>query len=115
SADVEVLQADPNVEVVGGLSANFRSIYFNVERPPFDDVNVRRAIAYAIDEQAIVDLALFGTGGVPATGTTIPASNYYGISDSPYIGRDVEAARAALAASAYPEGFEFDLDRKSVV
>src|SRR5690606_13349811 len=87
----------------------FRSIYFNVERPPFDDVNVRRAIAYAIDEQAIVDLALFGTGGVPATGTTLPASNYYGIDSSPYIGRDVEAARAALAASAYPEGFEFDL------
>jgi len=109
SADVDILRADPNIEVVGGLSANFRSIYFNVERPPFDDVNVRRAIAYAIDEQAIVDLALFGTGGVPATGTTIPASNYYGIDSSPYIGRDVEAARAALAASAYPEGFEFDL------
>ncbi len=109
AADVELLRADPNVEVVGGLSANFRSIYFNVERPPFDDVNVRRAIAYAIDEQAIVDLALFGTGGVPATGTTIPASNYYGITDSPYVGRDLEAARAALAASAYPDGFEFDL------
>ncbi len=109
SADVEVLRADPDVEVVGGLSANFRSIYFNVERPPFDDVNVRRAIAYAIDEQAIVDLALFGTGGVAATGTTIPASNFYGIEDSPYVGRDVEAARAALAASAYPDGFEFDL------
>ena len=109
AADVDVLRADPNVEVVGGLSANFRSIYFNVERPPFDDVNVRRAIAHAIDEQAIVDLALFGTGGVPATGTTIPASNYYGIETSPYVGRDVEAARAALAESAYPDGFAFDL------
>jgi len=70
---------------------------------------VRRAIAYAIDEQAIVDLALFGTGGVAATGTTIPASNYYGIETSPYVGRDVEAARAALAESAYPDGFAFDL------
>ena len=109
AADVEVLRADPNVEVVGGLSANFRSIYFNVERPPFDDVNVRRAISYAIDEQAVVDLALFGTGGVPATGTTIPASNYYGIETSPYVGRDLEAARAALAESGYPDGFEYDL------
>ena len=109
AADVEILRADPSVEVVGGLSANFRSIYFNVERAPFDDVNVRRALSYAIDEQAVVDLALFGTGGVPATGTTIPASNYYGVSDSPYVGRDVEAAREALAASGYPDGFEFDL------
>ncbi len=109
AADVDILRADSNVQVVGGLAANFRSIYLNVERAPFDDVNVRRAMSYAIDEQAIVDLALFGTGGVPATGTTIPASNYYGVNDSPYVGRDVEAARAALAASAYPDGFTFDL------
>ncbi|MCZ7600841.1 MAG: ABC transporter substrate-binding protein, partial [Gammaproteobacteria bacterium] len=109
AADVDILRADSNVQVVGGLAANFRSIYLNVERAPFDDVNVRRAMSYAIDEQAIVDLALFGTGGVPATGTTIPASNYYGVNDSPYVGRDLEAARAALAASAYPNGFTFDL------
>ncbi len=109
SADIPILQTDPNVQVVGGLSANFRSIYFNVDRPPFDDVNVRRAMSYAIDEQAVVDLALFGTGGVVATGTTIPASNYYGVEASPYIGRDLEAARAALAESGYPDGFEFDL------
>jgi len=109
AADIEILTMDPNVAIVGGLSANFRSIYFNVERAPFDDVNVRRAMSYAIDEQAIVDLALFGTGGVPATGTTIPSSNYYGVSDSPYVGRDVEAAEAALAASGYPDGFEYDL------
>jgi len=109
AADVDVLRADQDVAIVGGLSANFRSIYFNVQRAPFDDVNVRRAMSYAIDEQAVVDLALFGTGGVPATGTTIPSSNYYGVSDSPYVGRDVEAATAALAASGYPDGFEYDL------
>ncbi|MDZ7801930.1 MAG: ABC transporter substrate-binding protein [Trueperaceae bacterium] len=109
AADVETLEADPNVEVVGGLSANFRSIYFNVEREPFDDVNVRRAISYAVDEQAVVDLALFGTGGVPATGTTIPSQNYYGIEDDRYVGRDLEAAREALAASDHPDGFSFEL------
>jgi len=109
AADVALLEADDNVQVVGGLAANFRSIYLNVERAPFDDVNVRRAVSFAIDEQAVVDLALFGTGGVAATGTTIPASNYYGVSDSPYVGRDLEAASAALAASGYPDGFTFDL------
>lgn len=109
AADVDILRADANVQVVGGLSANFRSLYFNVESPPFDDVNVRRAMSHAIDEQAVVDLALFGTGGVAATGTTIPAENYYGVTDSPYVGRDLEAAREALAASAYPDGFTFDL------
>ncbi len=106
---IAALNADRNVEVVGGLSANFRSLYLNVEVPPFDNVLVRQALSYAIDEQAVVDLALFGTGGVPATGTTIPASNYYGVHDSPYVGQDLEKARELLAEAGFPKGFTFDL------
>lgn len=109
AADVEILQADPNVEVVGGISANFRSIYFNVTMEPFDDPLVRQALSYAIDEQAVVDLALFGTGGVAATGTTIPSDSFYGVESSPYVGRDVERARELLAEAGYPDGFTFDL------
>ena len=109
AADVAVLEADPNVEVVGGLSANFRSLYLNVTRPPFDNPLVRQALAYAIDEQAVVDLALFGVGGVAATGTTIPAGNYYAVEASPYVGRDVERARELLTEAGYGDGFDFDL------
>ncbi len=109
SADVDTLKADANVEVVGGLSNNFRSLYFNVTKPPFDNKLVRQAIAYAIDEQSIVDLALFGTGGVAAKGTTIPASNFYGVKDSPYQGRDVEKAKSLLAEAGMQDGFTFDL------
>ncbi len=109
SADVDVLKSDGNVQVVGGLSNNFRSLYFNVTKPPFDNRLVRQAVAYAIDEQAVVDLALFGTGGVAAEGTTIPASNFYGVKDSPYQGRDVEKAKALLAEAGMSDGFTFDL------
>ena len=109
AADVAVLEADPNVEVVGGLSANFRSLYLNVTRPPFDNPLVRRALAYAIDEQTVVDVALFGVGGVAATGTTIPAGNYYAVASSPYVGQDVERARALLEEAGYADGFDFDL------
>ena len=109
AADVAVLEADPNVEVVGGLSANFRSLYLNVTRPPFDNPLVRQALAYAIDEGAVVDLALFGVGGVAATGTTIPAGNYYAVESSPYVGRDVERARELLEEAGYGDGFDFDL------
>jgi len=108
SVDVPALQADPNVEVVGGVVSNFRSVQFNVTRPPFDDHRVRNAFAYAIDKQAVVDLALFGTGGVVATGTTIPAGNFYAVEDSPYNVRDVEKAKALLAEAGYPNGFEFE-------
>ena len=109
AADVTILEADPEVTVVGGLSANFRSLYFNHTVPPFDNMLVRQAIAHAIDEQAIVDLALFGTGGVAATGTTVPPSNFYGVGTSPYVGRDVETAQRLLAEAGFADGFEFDL------
>lgn len=109
AADVLILQADPNVEVVGGLSANFRSLYLNTTVPPLDDVRVRQAIAYAIDEQEIVDVALFGTGGIVATGTTIPAGNFYAIEANPYTGRNLERARELLAEAGLAEGFTLDI------
>ena len=109
AADVEILEADPNVEVVGGLSANFRSLYLNASREPFDNALVRQALAYAIDKQAIVDIALFGAGGVVATGTTIPAGNFYEAASSPYQTPDVEQARALLEEAGYADGFTFDL------
>lgn len=108
AVDVPAMQADRNVVVVGGVVSNFRSVQFNTTRPPFDDYRVRNAFAYAIDKQAVVDLALFGTGGMVATGTTIPAGNFYAVEDSPYNVRDVEKAKQLLADAGYPNGFEFE-------
>ena len=34
----------------------------NNDRPPFNDVRVRKALALTIDKGAIVELALFGQG-----------------------------------------------------
>lgn len=109
AVDVPALEADPNVDVLGGLAANFRGLYLNVEVEPFDDVRVRQAFAYAIDKQAIVDLALFGTGGVVAQGTTVPGGNFYAVDSTPYDVRDVERARALLAEAGLEGGFAFDL------
>ncbi len=107
SVDVLPLEADPNVVVVGGPTANYRAVQFNHERPPFDDYRVRQAFAYAIDKQMIVDLALFGVDGVVATGATVPPGNFYAV-ESPYNVRDVEKARELLAEAGFPDGFEFE-------
>lgn len=109
AADLPALQANPELVVVGGLSANFRSLYLNPNEPPLDNVQVRQAIAYAINEQSVVDLALFGTGGVAATGTTVPANSFYAVPESPYTGQDLERARALLAEAGYADGFDLEL------
>ncbi len=38
--------------------------YFNTQRPPFDDVRVRRACALALDKKAILEKTLFGHGEI---------------------------------------------------
>ena len=38
--------------------------YFNAERPPFNDVRVRRAAALALDKRAILNKTLFGHGEI---------------------------------------------------
>ncbi len=46
---------------------------FNLKHPFLKDINVRRAIAYAIDKEEIIDVVLFGLGSV-ATGPYVPGT-----------------------------------------
>lgn len=55
----------PGVTTLLPKSPTYTSIQFNLKHPPLDDVRVRRALAYAIDEKRIVQTLLFGTA-VPA-------------------------------------------------
>lgn len=52
--DVAALRRLGGVQLVEGPSASVRFAAFNVERPPFDRLAVRRAIAAALDRQALV-------------------------------------------------------------
>lgn len=49
------------------LDFGYTYLGFNLKRAPFDDARVRRAIAYAIDRQEIVDGVLLGLGEAIAT------------------------------------------------
>ena len=77
---------------------------FDVNVPPFDDVKVRQAIAYAIDYEAIIQ--------GPEQGF---AERQYSMSNRGFLGHDPSAlvqyaydpakAEALLKASGYPDGF----------
>ncbi|MDX8387802.1 MAG: peptide-binding protein [Ghiorsea sp.] len=49
------------------LGFNYTYLGFNLNHKPFDDINVRQAIAYAIDRQELVDGVLLGLGETLAT------------------------------------------------
>lgn len=106
--DVEFLQADPQFTVVGGLGTNFRALYLNMDRPPLDDVRVRQAIAWALDRDEIVDIALFGVGGVTIDGGPVPPGHWAHYPEVAYT-RDQDRARALLAEAGLPNGFSMEM------
>ncbi|RJQ39680.1 MAG: peptide ABC transporter substrate-binding protein [Dehalococcoidia bacterium] len=85
------------LEVVSELSFGF--IGFNHRQPPFDDVNVRRAFALAVDKEKLASLVFHGTAPV-AHGILPPGIPGY---DPNLKGESFDAnrAKAYLEASRY--------------
>jgi peptide/nickel transport system substrate-binding protein len=82
-------------------------LVFNEQLPQFKDAHVRRAIAQAIDTQKIVAATSFGTA--KAGGTLFPPSLQYSDPNTPVLKYDLTAAKAELAKSKYPHGFDTKL------
>jgi peptide/nickel transport system substrate-binding protein len=85
-------------------AASITYLGFNMEKEPFTDANVRKAIAKALNREAMLEGILDGTGEA-AVG---PVNNTnFGYSENVEgIERDLEAARELLAEAGYEEGFE---------
>lgn len=80
----------------------------NGEANPFGDVKVRQAVSYAIPYDAITETALYGQA-VPMYGAaSADPSSIAWPQPSPY-STDMEQAKALLAESSYPDGFETTL------
>ncbi len=68
--DVKRLQALPHIDATFKgyeMQAPIVQLDFNTTKPPFDNVKVRQAVAYAIDRKFVIDNVWFGFGR-PATG-----------------------------------------------
>ena len=61
-ADAASLMDNPNVVVEEVNSVDNVMLFFNIDNPPFDDVNLRNAIACAINRDDIIQGALNGYG-----------------------------------------------------
>ena len=106
--DLDLIESDPNLEVsLPSTALNTGYLAMHQGQAPFDDVRVRQAVAYAIDQQAIVR-TLYGEQFVAATQFIPPG--VFGHDESltgyPY---DPDKARQLLAEAGYPDGFSTEL------
>jgi peptide/nickel transport system substrate-binding protein len=100
--DIESIESIDELTVVGGLTTNLRWLVFNLQREPFGDLALRKAIAQGIDRQPIIDAAVFGYG-TPLLGL-YPAEFWFGYQGEPPA-PDPDGATAAIAALELPEDF----------
>ena len=61
-ADLAAMKANPDIQVLEQAGLNIGYMAMNVQKPPFDKVEVRQAIAMAIDRDAILKEVYQGAG-----------------------------------------------------
>jgi oligopeptide transport system substrate-binding protein len=86
------------------IQAPYLGTYYyliNTDRPPVDDVLVRRALSYALDRDTLTRTVLQNTA-IPAYSITPPDT--LGYSPPKLFDYDPEKARALLAEAGYPNG-----------
>ena len=104
AANVAELEAASGVEVVTNSGWATEQVFFNTLNEHFADVHVRRAIALALDRDGLTAATTFGTAEV-ADALLPPTIQYSGAGVTESLDLDLEAAKAELAESAFPDGF----------
>lgn len=101
--NLPLFEADPRFQVLVGSTEGETILSTNNKLPPLDDVRVRRAIAHAIDRQAIIDGAMFGLGTPIGTHFAPHHPAYVDLTENSAY--DPEMAKKLLAEAGLADGF----------
>lgn len=65
--DVKRLETSSNIVLAKETSMNWGYLFFGFKKPPFDNLKMRQAVAYALNKQEIVDVATWSLGKVASS------------------------------------------------
>lgn len=107
ASDAQALEAKGKLQVISTPQYNaITFISMNNKMPPFDNADVRRAVAYALPYDDMFKASLFGRGLLLANATWADGKPPSGAFPIPQpIKLDLEKAKAYLKAAGYPDGF----------
>ena len=103
-SEVAGLNSSDFAKVIQTPSTALTHIGFNTERPPFDDVNVRKAISMMVNKQEIID-GVYDGFAIPAEGPLAPKVFGYD-PDAVGIKYDVEEAKRLMKEAGHEDGFK---------
>lgn len=120
-SDVDQWKALGNTDVITAPSLGIFMLTLDQSTAPFDDIQVRKAIAYAVDRGGLVQALLKGNG--EAATALNPPEMWAGVlpldevkafyATLPGYQFDIEKAKAELAQSAHAGGFEITVPASS--
>jgi peptide/nickel transport system substrate-binding protein len=111
-SQIDSLQSAKGVEIQSAKVPLFLGLWLNHTRKPFTDINVRKAMQYALDRQKMNKDIFHGLGQIPNSvlmGLHYDAP-YSAIAPYPY---DLAKAKALMAKSKFPKGFSTTLQYPS--
>ncbi|RFU21355.1 ABC transporter substrate-binding protein [Geodermatophilus marinus] len=103
---VSALESEEGVELQSIPSVDYWYMTMNYDRPPFDNRDVRRAVATAVDRAAVTEAARFEAA--QPNQTAIPEDNFYASDYAPF-DTNQDAARQLLEQSGVPLPIEMGL------
>lgn len=105
--DLDAVAADPKLNLLQVPGMNFSYLAMNTSRAPFNDVQVRQAVAHAVDRAKILKLALRGYG---QTGPNPLPPTVWGYDPTvPDYAYDPAAAKELLKKAGKADGFKLKL------
>ncbi|ESW87982.1 ABC transporter substrate-binding protein [Mesorhizobium sp. LSJC269B00] len=104
---VAQVKDDPRFKVVIGSTEGETILAINNKKPPFDKLEVRQAIAFALDRKAIIDGASAGLG-VPIGSHMSPASKAY-VDLTGLYPHNVDKAKELLKQAGFENGIKATL------
>lgn len=105
--ELDALARDPNVVVQEEVGLNVAYLSMNLEKPPLDDLRIRKAIYQAIDKKALIQVG-YGGHAEPAVSLVPPAMWGHDptLTDLPF---DPEEAQRLLRQAASARGLTLPL------
>lgn len=102
---VKLLEGVQGVRVQQIPSGSFVAIVMRSDKPPFDNVLVRKALKLTLDRKQVVEAALSGQGSIGNDQSLPPTSPIHNAAVKPPA-RDIAQAKKLLAQAGYPNGLK---------
>ncbi len=106
-----MLEKSPKHSVQSVLTGNWRGIVFRVDKSPFDDVRVRKALRLVADRKEMVDVVMKGNATISCDTPAAPNDQYRATMECP---QDIDSAKALLAQAGYEDGIKIDVHVSTV-